>query len=336
MGPAGRGRSPDSRVRPRCSPRRRADTACRPSRTSPANPGSCRRIATTRAACPCRCPRRGSGCRAPAPNTRPDCGDDDAVDRSPGAPVPVMPRAASAGSSPKRMRHLMAGSFRSYFTIDVNGGLMRLPTVLYSLIVGRSYSGTPSGYGGSAPRPRPPGASGRVHADPIRRSVRAAHPIRRAPPPRPPPDPPRPRPPAGASSESATRLSTSAAREMRERRHASLAGRDDGANRGRVEARRAGGDVVRRIRGRRRRAARRCRCRADRRRGTSGSSAGRRPARAALRRHRRARRSRRAAAAAGCPGCRARRRRRRRCAGSAAMPPNSTPPLLVGMCTVSV
>ena len=29
----------------------------------------------------------------------------------------------------------MAGSFRSNFTIVVNGGLMRLPTVLYSLIV---------------------------------------------------------------------------------------------------------------------------------------------------------------------------------------------------------
>ena len=60
-------------------------------------------------------------------------------------PVPVMPRAASAGSSPKPMRHLMAGSFRSYFTIDVYGGLMRLPTVLYSLITGRSNCGTPSG-----------------------------------------------------------------------------------------------------------------------------------------------------------------------------------------------
>jgi hypothetical protein len=29
---------------------------------------------------------------------------------------------------------LMAGSLRSYFTMDVYGGLMRLPTVLYSLI----------------------------------------------------------------------------------------------------------------------------------------------------------------------------------------------------------
>ena len=53
----------------------------------------------------------------------------------PGAPVPVMPRAASSGSSPKPIRHLMPGSLRSYFTIVVNGGLMRLPTVLYSLIV---------------------------------------------------------------------------------------------------------------------------------------------------------------------------------------------------------
>ena len=53
----------------------------------------------------------------------------------PGMPVPVMPRAASAGSSPKPIRHLMPGAFRSYFTIDVNGGVMRLPTVLYSLIM---------------------------------------------------------------------------------------------------------------------------------------------------------------------------------------------------------
>ena len=52
-----------------------------------------------------------------------------------GEPVPVMPRAASAGSSPNGMRHLMAGTFKSYFTIVVNGGLMRLPTVWYSLIV---------------------------------------------------------------------------------------------------------------------------------------------------------------------------------------------------------
>ena len=75
---------------------------------------------------------------------------------SPGAPVPVMPRAASSGSSPKPMRHLMAGTFRWYFTIDVTGGAIRFPTVLYSLITGRSYCRAPSGYGGGAPRPRRP------------------------------------------------------------------------------------------------------------------------------------------------------------------------------------
>src|SRR4051812_49452338 len=84
----------------------------------------------------------------------------------PGAPVPVMPRAASSGSSPKPTRHLIAGTFKSYFTIDVNGGAIRLPTVLYSLITGRSYWGTPSGYGGRGPRPRPPRGSGRGGPDP--------------------------------------------------------------------------------------------------------------------------------------------------------------------------
>jgi hypothetical protein len=34
-------------------------------------------------------------------------------------PVPVMPRAASAGSSPKPTRQAMRGWFKSYFTIDV-------------------------------------------------------------------------------------------------------------------------------------------------------------------------------------------------------------------------
>src|SRR5688572_27099707 len=73
----------------------------------------------------------------PAPNTRPDSVTTSPLS-SAGMPVAVMPRAASAGSSPKPMRHLMLGSFKSYFTIDVYGGLMRLPTVLYSLITGRS------------------------------------------------------------------------------------------------------------------------------------------------------------------------------------------------------
>jgi hypothetical protein len=55
-----------------------------------------------------------------------------------GTPVPVIPRAASAGSSPNPMRHFMAGSFKSYFTIVVNGGFMREPIVPYSLITKRS------------------------------------------------------------------------------------------------------------------------------------------------------------------------------------------------------
>src|SRR6187401_136104 len=101
----------------------------------------------------------------PAPKSTPDAVTITPL-TIPGVPVPVTPRAASSGSSPKPTRHLMAGAFRSYFTIDVKGGAIRLPTVLYSLITGRSYCGTPSGYGGNAPRPRPPGTSGRVNADP--------------------------------------------------------------------------------------------------------------------------------------------------------------------------
>src|SRR4029077_10265442 len=84
----------------------------------------------------------------------------------PGVPVPVTPRAASSGSSPKPTRHLMAGAFRSYFTIDVNGGAIRLPTVLYSLITGRVYCATPSGYGGSAPPSLAAGTSGCGLAEP--------------------------------------------------------------------------------------------------------------------------------------------------------------------------
>src|SRR5688572_23074120 len=81
-------------------------------------------------------------------------------------PVPVIPRAASTGSSPNPTRHLMAGWFRSYFTIEVYGGAMRCATVLYSLITGRSNCGTPSGYGGGPPRPRPPAAAGRGETEP--------------------------------------------------------------------------------------------------------------------------------------------------------------------------
>ena len=61
----GRRRSRRSRDRRRCSPRPRAGTACRSSRRSPASPGSCRRISTTTAALPCRCPRRGCDCPSP-------------------------------------------------------------------------------------------------------------------------------------------------------------------------------------------------------------------------------------------------------------------------------
>src|SRR5687768_4125167 len=127
-----------------------------------------------------------------------------------------MPRAARAGSSPKPMRHLMAGPFRSYFTIEVYGGAIRLPTVLYSLITGRSYCGTPSGYGGRAPRPRPPIAGGRVDTDP-EPAINSGGAPDPAGPPRPPrpPAPPRPtfgppRPPTGAV-RNATSASTSPA-----------------------------------------------------------------------------------------------------------------------------
>src|SRR5678816_2639913 len=128
---------------PTKSPPKRADHSCAPVSVSHA------RIALSR----------------PAPNSRPAAVTITPLSM-PGVPVPVTPRAASSGSSPKPTRHLMAGTFKSYFTIDVNGGLIRLATVLYSLIIGRSYCGTPSGYGGGAPRPRAAPASGRVTAEP--------------------------------------------------------------------------------------------------------------------------------------------------------------------------
>ena len=73
----------------------------------------------------------------PAPNTRPDSVTMMLL-RICGTPVPVTPRPTSEGSSPNPMRHLMAGSFKSYFTIVVNGGFMREPIVPYSLITKRS------------------------------------------------------------------------------------------------------------------------------------------------------------------------------------------------------
>src|SRR6188474_3039565 len=103
----------------------------------------------------------------------------------------------------------MAGTFKSYFTIDVKGGAIRLPTVLYSLITGRSYCGTPSGYGGNAPRPRPPGPSGRVNTDPDPTISSGGAPDPAGPPPRPRPPAPCPRAP-GAVVNSATSASTSA------------------------------------------------------------------------------------------------------------------------------
>src|SRR5688500_20385396 len=83
-----------------------------------------------------------------------------------GTPVPMTPRSTSDGSSPNPMRHLIAGSFKSYFTMVVNGGFMRDPIVPYSLITKRSAWGHPSGYGGAGPRPRPPGGCGRIHTEP--------------------------------------------------------------------------------------------------------------------------------------------------------------------------
>src|SRR5688500_12686354 len=85
-------------------------------------------------------------------------------------PVPTTPRPTSVGSSPNPTRHLIAGSLRSYFTIVVNGGFAPLPMVPYASMTYRSNWGTPSGYGGTAPRPPPrapaPGAVGLVHAEP--------------------------------------------------------------------------------------------------------------------------------------------------------------------------
>src|SRR5688572_31842991 len=104
------------------------------------------------------------------------------------------------------MRHLMDGSFKSYFTIDVYGGLIRLPTVLYSLMTKRSNCGTPSGYGG-APRPRTPGASARLATEPDPAISSGGAPDPSGPAPRPRPAPP-PRPPA-AVVRNATSRSTS-------------------------------------------------------------------------------------------------------------------------------
>jgi hypothetical protein len=61
------------------------------------------------------------------------------------APVPVMPRAAKYRIIAEADAPFDPGSLRSYFTIDVYGGLMRLPTVLYSLITYCSVCGTSSG-----------------------------------------------------------------------------------------------------------------------------------------------------------------------------------------------
>src|SRR5207342_1503512 len=136
----------------------------------------------------------------PAPNSTPDAVTITPLS-IPGAPLPVIPRKASSGSSPKPTRLLIAGTFRSYFTIDVNGGAIRLPTVLYSLITGRSYCGTPSGYGGSAPRPPAAGASGRVRAEPAPAISSGGAPEPSEAPPRPP----------AAAVNSPTSASTSAA-----------------------------------------------------------------------------------------------------------------------------
>src|SRR4249919_582312 len=145
----------------------------------------------------------------PAPNSTPDAVTITPLS-IPGAPVLVIPRAANSGSSPKPTRHLMAGAFRSYFTIDVKGGAIRLPTVLYSLITGRSYCATPSGYAGSAPRPSAAGTSGRVHAEPAPTiSSRGAPELGEVPPRS---GPPAPEPgPQGAAVNNATSALTSAA-----------------------------------------------------------------------------------------------------------------------------
>src|SRR5688500_6893032 len=69
----------------------------------------------------------------PAPKIRPDSVTMMLL-RVCVTPVSVTPRPTSAGSSPKPTRHLMAGTFRSYLTMVVNGGFMPLPIIPYVLI----------------------------------------------------------------------------------------------------------------------------------------------------------------------------------------------------------
>ena len=207
---------------------------------------------------------------------------------------------------------------------------MRLPTVLYSLITGRSNCGTPSGYGGSAPRPRPPGASGRVDdrtrsGDQLRRGARSDRPraarrvrlLRR-------------RGRQAPSSETPPAASTSAGVQVRETPASVLCRRrrPRGSRRRRSAVRRPRCCSPDRLR--RARAARRCPSPGDRDRGSSGSSADRRPARAA---------GGGAAASGGLAGPQQAQDAgvvvrddvdRAASSGSAAMPPKSTPPLLVG------
>ena len=187
----------------------------------------------------------------PAPKTSPD-----SVTMMPllvaGAPVPVMPRAASAGSSPKAMRHLMAGCVqvvlhdRRERRLDAIGD-----RVVFVDRVARRIAARPPDTAARAAA-APARASGRVHdrsrsGDQLRRRAGSG---RRATAPREPPAPRRaPRPPARAV-RNVTRLSTSAAvrcgnagmRPLPAARTARIAAR--------IEARRAGGDVVGRIGGR--------------------------------------------------------------------------------------
>ncbi len=168
-----------------------------------------------------------------------------------GEPVPVMPRAASAGSSPNGMRHLMAGTFKSYFTIDRERRLDAVPDrvvlvdrvareVRRALGIRRRAAATTR----RRPRARPRRSRSR---DQLRRRARSFCRAASA---------PRTGQRAGATPASTggrnqkrDEILDVRAAEMRERRHPPLAGRHHGANRRRVESRRAGGDVIRGIGG---------------------------------------------------------------------------------------
>jgi hypothetical protein len=91
-------------------------------------------------------------------------GHDDAIGRA---------RRSGAGESARRERRIVAvGNSpldpRPVQVVLHDRGEWRLDAVAYRVVLveGRSYWVTPSGYGGAAPRPRPPAALGRFHTEP--------------------------------------------------------------------------------------------------------------------------------------------------------------------------